>query len=184
MAKARRKKKPEPLRIIGPTEEQIATGVFRRANAAYRRVPVIDTLHDAGKLTYAEYAALSFYRAQAIQAEDDAARSSPLAPERVMGGGGQSGGSTTPITLLSTPALLETARIERDLGSLLDIARAVAVDDKSLTQWCIERHGGRERYDGKGKFVAMVPNGRCSGPDSVMGIALLELKWASGRIVR
>lgn len=182
MAKARRKKKPEPISIIGPTDEQIAAGVFRRANAAYRRVPVIDTLHDAGKLTYAEYAALSFYRDQAIQAEDDTARSSPLDPARIMGGG--SGGSTTPVTLLSTPALLETARIERDLGSLLDIARAVVVDDMSLTQWCIAKHGGRERYDSKGQFVAMVPRARCSGPDSVMGIALLELKWAAGRIVR
>lgn len=74
MAKARRKKKPEPICIVGPTDEQIAAGVFRRANTAYRRVPVIDTLHDTGKLTYAEYAALSFYRDQAIQAEDDTAR--------------------------------------------------------------------------------------------------------------
>lgn len=180
MAKARRKKKPEPICIIGPTDEQIASGVFRRATIAYRRVPMIDTLKDAGKLTDAEYSALAYYRDQAIQAEDDAARSSPLAAERIMGGGGRSGGSTTPVTLLSTPALLETARIERDLGSLLDIARAVAVDDMSLTQWCIAKHGGRERYDGKGKFIAMVP--RCER--NAMGIAHLELKHAARRIVR
>lgn len=180
MTKAKRKKKPEPISIIGPTDEQIAAGVFRRANAAYRRVPVIDTLHDTGKLTYAEYAALSYYRSQAIQAEDDGARYSTLAPERVMGGGGGSYGSTTPVTLLSTPALLETARIERDLGSLLDIARAVVVDDMSLTQWCIAKHGGRERYDGKGKFVAMVPNAEKRAMDE----ARLDLRMAARRIVR
>lgn len=180
MAKAKRKKKPEPLRIIGPTDEQIATGVFRRAGPAYRRTPVIDTLLDTGMITHTEYAALSYYRSQAIQAEDDGARCSTLAPERVMGGGGGAYGSTTPVALLSTPALLETARIERDLGSLLDIARAVAVDDLSLTQWCIRKHGGRERYGKDGRFVAIVPV--CE--KSTMSMARLELRHAARRIIR
>ena len=76
--------------------------------------------------------------------------------------------------------MLETGRIERDLGQLVDIARAVAVDDKSLSQWCIDKHGGRERYDGNGRFVAIVPI--CEKRH--MEIARLELRMAARRIVR
>lgn len=176
MAKPKKRKKPEAVNIVGPTDEQMARGEFRRANLAYKRTPIIDTLLDAGKLTFHQYAALAYYRNQAIQAEDDYARSSTLAPERVNGGGIQSSGGSIPYVW--TAAIAETGRIERDLGSLLDIARAIAVDDKSLSQWCIDRHGGRERYNGKGEFVAIVPI--CERRH--MDAALKELHFAAGRI--
>lgn len=176
MAKAKRKKKPEPIQIIGPTEEQLSRGVFVRANMAYKRVPVIETLLKAGKITQRQFDALSYYREQAHQAEDDYKRSSTLAADRVNGGGGQSTGSGIPI--IFTPAIAETGRIERDLGSLLDIARAVAVDDLSLSQWCVKKYGGRERYNGKGEFVAIVP----ISERRTVQTAMLELKFAAGRI--
>ena len=176
MAKAKRKKRPDPIQVVEPTPELMAKGTFLRANMAYRRTPMIDTLLATGKLSHAHHAALSHYRDQACRAEDDYKRSSTLAPERIMGGGGGLTGSGIPIVF--TAAIAETSRIERDLGSLLDIARAIAVDDKSLSQWCIEKHGGRERYNGKGEFVAIVP----AGNKQNLNIALQDLKFAASRI--
>ena len=161
-----------------PTVERIAHNDTEGAGAAVRIVPVIDTMLKANQLTRREYDALAYYRQQAHRAEDDCAQSSTLAPERVMGGGGQPGGSRIPATLLFTPAIAETARIERDLGSLLDIARAIAVDDITLTRWCIDKFGGRERYDGAGRFVAMVP----VREKQCVGLARIELRNAAGRI--
>ena len=167
-------------RILGPTEAREAHNDFYRAGIAFRMVPMIDTLLKAGTLTQAEYEALSHYRDQATRAEDDCAQEGTLSPSRVMGGSGGLSSGKIPAILLATPALLETARIERDLGALQPIARAIAVDDWSLSRWCIEQHGGRERYDGKGEFVAMVPNSE----RRVMGYARIELKMAARRIVR
>lgn len=173
-----------------PTPEQLRGGNFQsrwmiedghRAEAQVR-TPIIDTLWDTGKLTEVQHSLLAYYRDQALKAEDDVAGQSVLAPEKIMGGGGGSSpvGGYIPVTLIATPAILETARIERDLGSLRDIARAIAVDDMSLSRWCIEKFGGRERYDDKGKFVAVVPI--CEKRNIEM--ARLELKHAAGRIVR
>lgn len=168
-------------RFIRPTEQQEAQNDYQSAGAAVRIVPVIDTLLKAGKLSQAEYDALDYYADQATRAEDDTAQASTLAPERVMGGnGGACSGGMIPALLMATPAILEASRIERDLGSLRDIAEAVAVRNWSLTRWCIQQHGGRERYDGKGRFVAMVP----MREREVMGIALMELKMAARRIYR
>ena len=88
MAKPKRRKKPEPIQIIRPTEEQLSRGVFVRANMAYKRVPVIETLLKAGKITQRHFDALSYYREQAHQAEDDYKRSSTLAADRVNGAAG------------------------------------------------------------------------------------------------
>lgn len=174
---AKRKKKPDPIQIETPLPEQEAKGDFRRIGMHYRRVPVIETLFKAGKLSYNQLAALSYYREQAHQAEDDYKRSSTLAADRVNGGGGQSNGSGLP--LVFTAAIAETGRIERDLGSLLDIARAVAVDDISLSQWCVQKYGGREKFGNDGKVIAIVP----AGDKRNVEFALLFLQFASGRIV-
>jgi hypothetical protein len=176
---AKRKKKPAPVTVIEPTPEQFATGTFERAGLAYRRKPVIDSLRDAGKLNAREYAALAYYREQAHQAEDDYAQTSPLAPEKIMGGRGGvviSGG--LPAKLLCTPAILETGRIELLLGRFFPIARAIAVDDMTLAQWCIRQHGGREKADHRGRVVAIVP---ACGKETLK-LALFNLRAASARI--
>lgn len=171
-----------------PSAQRKQHNEFHRLGIAHRMRPMLDSLAPKrengkggnGTLTQAEYEALAYYRDQASRAEDDWAQESTLAPSRVMGGGGGSFGSKIPVALMATPAMLETARIERDLGSLLPIARAIAVDDWSLSRWCIEQHGGRERYDGKGAFVAMVP----VAEKRVMEFARVELRMAARRIVR
>ena len=88
------------------------------------------------------------------------------------------GGDTHPSAAI-TSAVLTTARIERELGSLLDIARAVAVEDQSLSQWCVAKFGGRERYGANGKFVAIVP----INEKRHMEIAQMEFRMAARRIM-
>lgn len=161
-----------------PTEERKQHNEFVSAGMAFRVVPVIDTLLKAGKLSQAQYDNLKHYRDQAHRAEDDCAQEGTLAPARMMGGGGGTFGSKMPAgVMLSTPAIIETGRIERELGSLLPIARAVAVDDVTLTRWVIAESGGREQR--RGKVTEIVPR----NPKGV-AMALLELRFAAGRFTR
>lgn len=153
-----------------PTDAALRRFKYRRAGMAYRRIPYIEQLNEIGKLTEKEFAALSYYADQANLAERSPVKSNL---DRSVGGGNGPGAAIT-------SAILETGRIERDLGQLLPLARAIAVDDRSLTDWCIEQHGGRERYDKKGRFVAIVP----VNENKVMRLALLELKYAAGMIVK
>lgn len=167
---------------ICPTAEQMLTGNFASAGMAHKRIAVIDSMFKRGQLDERRWMALGYYRDQASQAEDDAKRASSLDPAKVMGGGGGGHpvGGYIPVDYCDSPATLETARIERDLGVLAPIANAIAVNDTSLSQWCIDQYGGRERYDGEGRFVAMVPNFE----KRAMQMALQDLKMAADRITR
>lgn len=191
--KRRRQSNPFVEAVIRPTREREAANDFRSAGAARRVIPPIETMFEAGKLTREQFAALDYYRDQANQAQDDAAESSSLAPEKVMGGGKVAVTSgTIPASLLATPAMLETARIENAVAVLkpkveewrdydfVSILQAVARDDLTLTQWCIATHGGRERLDGKGRLVAIVP----VAETRVMKMALWALRTAASGIVR
>jgi len=172
MGKAKRKKKtPTAVDRTLPTPEQLASGDFVSAGMPMRRVPMIETMHKRGQLTEEEYRSLGYYRDQASIADRSGVKS---CLDREIGSGGAGPGAAV------ISALIETGRIERDLGSLWKIARAVAVDDLSLTQWCIDQRGSRERYNGDGEFIALVPIGEVKA----MRLALQDLKAAAGRIVR
>ena len=123
MAKRKQKKTKKRNDTVGrflrPTEAREAHNDFESAGAAVRVVPPINTLLKTGKLTQRQWEALDHYRTQAQKAEDDMAESGSLDPEKIMGGGSNPTGGKLPVSLLATPAILETARIERDLGSLL-----------------------------------------------------------------
>lgn len=164
-----------------PTPERGAKGDFRSMGMAFRLKPMIDTLLELGTITHAEWAALDHYRERAHKAQDDEAQASTLAPERIMGGSRRTIISgPLPASMLYTPAIVETAKIERDLGELHAIAKAIAVDDMSLTAWCVQQHGGREKYR-SGKVVAIVPCGTDDG-NRHMRQARLELRMAAHRI--
>jgi hypothetical protein len=184
MAKAKRKTRKAAKtelveNYVRPTPERIAHNDTQTAGMAHRITPVIDILKNAGKLDERRHALLGYYRDQCHASEDRNALKSPLSAERIMGGVSQpASGSRVPVSLLGpNPAMLEVGRIESDLGSLRDIAHAIAVQDLSLTAWCISQYGGRERYDSKGRFVAMVPN-----KSGVEEFAILQLKMAADRI--
>lgn len=163
--------KPKPKRIP-PTPEQCQHGNYESAGMAFRRVPAIDTLLEAGKLTQTQHALLNFYRYRQAVAEGSQTKS--CLDIRIRGGSG----GTMPISAEVVSAIQDVGRIEKDLGSLLDIAQAVAINDLSLTQWCCAKFGSRVRYDGKGRFVAFVPVNERKN----MAIALLEIRTAAGRI--
>lgn len=171
MGKATARKRKVRDHIIGPTEEQQQRGSYGRVGIAFRRVPVIDQMLERDQITPQEHKALAHYRDQAHLSERSPTKS--CLDQRIGGGG------DIHLSAAVVSALLETGRIERDLGQLLDIARWVAVEDKTLSQWCIERHGGRERYDGKGRFIALVP----VSEKRVMDMARMELRMAARRIV-
>lgn len=137
-----------------------------------RRVkPPIDTLRMAGKLTEDQHAALAHYAQQCWMARKSPIKDS-LNQERGTGGHGLSAAVVS--------AILAEARIDHDLGSLRDIAHAIAVEETTLTAWCVRQHGGRERYDGRGRFIDIVPYREVQ----VMKIALQDLRMAADRIVR
>lgn len=159
--KRKTRKKPTDSRFLRPTEAREAHNDFQSAGAARRVTPAIDRKSIRAKLTDAQHLALHHYRDLAHRAEDDQAKDSALSPKKIMGGvsGGTSVGTIPTGLLLATPAIIETSRIERALTEerLFPITRAVVVEDKSLEQWCIGKYGGRERYDGQGRLVAIVP---------------------------
>ena len=143
MAKAKRKK-PEPIQIAQPTDEQQAHGEFRRVGMCYRRIPVIDTMAQCKKLTPRQFNGLARYRDVAIAEERSLIEDSVGKMMRGALGGGDVGLAPNMIR-----TAIEMQRLEAALGNLRDIARAVAVDDVSVTQWAATKGG--TTVDGKPK---------------------------------
>lgn len=137
-------------RFIRPTDERENHNPTESAGAARRVTPPIVMLHRQGKIDDKQLEALAYYRDQAGLAHKSPTRDS--CDFSVRGEGSGPGAAIT-------SASIETSRLERELGALAPMARFVVRDDNTLTRWCIEQHGGRERYDKNGRFIAMVP--RC-----------------------
>lgn len=122
---AKRKQKPTE-HLDPPPREQQAKAEFIRAGMAYRRVPVIVTLASNGTLNQRQFEALSRYRDTAIASERSPVRSNMDFSPRADGNGRPHFGITTDF---------ELSRMERNLGQLADIARAIAVDDITIPEW-------------------------------------------------
>lgn len=151
MARAKRKRKPEIVRE-DVTPERAAKNAFTSAGMARRVIPEIVILHQRGILSDNEYASLAYFRDQASLAEHSPIRSCiDFSPK---------GGHGPGAAILS--AKLETARMERDMGPLSQLVRAVAVDDKSLEQWVADH------------YASITPKR--------VSIAALELKFAAGYV--
>lgn len=167
-AKRKPKKKVDPVVIAGPTPEQVSKGTFQRAGIAYRRVPVIDTLFSEHKLTMRQFKALARYRDVAIADERSPLRDSLDKAEHGAGGAGEH----LPPSALRTA--IELGRLERALGSLRDVARAIAVDDMTLTAWAAQRYGSRA-IERKG-VVQFEPKG------AAVNIAWVDIRMAGERL--
>ena len=135
MAKAKRKK-PEPIVIAEPTPEQQGHNAFQRVGMAFRKIPVIDTMAQCKKLTARQFNGLARYRDVAIAKERSLIEDSVGKMMRGALGGGDVGLSPG---MIRTAAEME--RLEAALGSLRDIARAVAVDDMTVSRWAGLRGG-------------------------------------------
>jgi hypothetical protein len=128
----KRKRKATPARDwLEPVPEQLDKGTFERAGVAYRRVPVIVTLASNGTLSQRQFDGLSRYRDVAINCERSPLRSgldfSPRGNERG--------------AVFALRTNQELSWLEQELRGLLDIARAVAVDDLTLPQWVSHKIG-------------------------------------------
>lgn len=157
------KKRNDPLdRFLRPTPEREAANDFRSAGPAVRVIPVIEQLHSKGVLTAEEYKALAYYRDQASLADKSPVRSCCDFSPR--------GGHGPGVAILS--AKIETGRIERNMGALWELCRAVCVDDVTLEAWCLAKYGSQHI------------EGEPSANPEMIGIATLELKYAAGGIVQ
>lgn len=145
-------------RFVRPTEHREAHNDFRSAGAAVRVVPVIVRLHEQQVLNDREFQALAYYRDQASLAEKSPVRSCiDFSPK---------GGHGPGVAIVS--AQIETWRIERSMGQLAPLCRAVCVDDMKLEHW-IQHKVGQSADKDRLKHE--------------IGIAALELKYAAGGIV-
>jgi hypothetical protein len=168
---AKRKKKPAPVTVIEPTEEQFATGTFERAGLAYRRKPVIDTLFDTGKINRRQFDGLARYRDIAI-AEDR----SPMRDSLDKALHGRSNGNGHPPALVRVA--VELGRLERELGSLRAIARAVAVDDVTVSQWAMQQSGSVMRTKEIGRTIVKWFEPRRKFHEA----AMIEIRFAGDRL--
>lgn len=167
---ARKKEKaPQQRAEVNPFRAQHGGTVS--AGMAVKIIPAIDTLKTKGHITQGEYDALKYYREQASLAEQSPTRDSCDFSVR----GGEGHGPS--VAIIS--AKVETERLEKLMGGLFPIARAICVDDLSLEQWMKEKYGtvgagkrGRPRKD------ELKPN--CS-PDQAMFVRW-ELKMAANRM--
>jgi len=195
MAKGRgRAKRVQIEDIVPPTDEQMSGGAFsvvetydktgatsRRIGSGYRRTPVIDTLSEYGIINDREHKALARYRDLASACDRSPLKDSVRKLMRVQGGSGDH------ISARLINAQLETARIEREAGSLKDILRAVAVDDVSLTQWAIAQGGSVEKC----RIVTVKMDGqtrtkikcRIEARAKALEIARLEIRMAAQRVI-
>ncbi len=144
MAKPKRKKRPDPIQIEGPTPEQQAKGTFTRLTMAYRRTPVIDTL----ELTTRQRYGLTRYRDVAAAYEKSPMRDSLDKALHGREGNGNIG------TMVHMAVHSELGYLKRALGSLGPLAHAIAFDDETISQWAIRKWGGREKRDGNVTYIA------------------------------
>jgi hypothetical protein len=169
MPRKKRQTKRATLPDTAPTVFAMQHGDFTRPTLAYRRTPAIETLHHSldgngkPKLSERQYRALAHYRDRAIQAERSPIRDSCDMTPR--GNGGDGPGAAV------LRARSDVIWLERELGMLAPIARAVAVDDVSLTEWAIAKAGGVER---PGRAPAAKPR--------ALSNALMDIRMAGERL--
>jgi hypothetical protein len=183
----RNRNRSKVVEIVEPTPEQMRDpfaledvtdkrngGSSITIGKAYRRRSMIAILFDTGVLDEAQFRALRHYRHHADIADRSLVRDS-LCLQR----GGCGDGPT--ITTLNAVAV--TRDCEAAAGSLVDILRAVAVYDRSLSQWAIEQAGAVEkvytRQDRKGRTV---PVHEIKPKPEALDRARLEIRMAAERV--
>ncbi len=161
--KTRRKVKAKAIATndnFRPTPEREGHNDFRSVGMARQVVPPIVRLHEAGLLNDQEFAALAYYRDQASLAHRSPVKSCiDFSPK---------GGNGPGVAILS--AQIETWKLERDMGGLAAMCRAICVDDITVEGWSLHKYG--------------TPDPETVTPDMKhVAMTLMELKYAAGGIV-
>jgi hypothetical protein len=139
---AKRKKKPTAARDWQePTPEQMAHGAFDRPTVAYRRIPVIDKLRVAGKITDQQHYGLSRYREVALAVE-----ASPMRDSLDKAMHGRSQGLGIPCSAMRIKTELD--RLANAVCPHQQLVHDVALDYTSPAEWAIQHYGGIERSKG------------------------------------
>lgn len=177
---ARGRKAEKRIDAIPPTPEQSTAAEYRLEpitergqviGTAYRRRAMIDILHERGVIDEPHYKALKHYRHHA-----DIADKSPIRDSLTNWMPKAAGGTGPGIELLNAIRVRDDC--ERAAMGLVDILRAVVVDDMSLSQWAMHRHGAREHCKTKGqrRICVMAPT------DKALAIARYEIIIAAKRV--
>jgi len=166
-----KRSKRADVTVVRPTDERETHNEFRYAGVARRTKPPIETLKENEHLSQEQYDVLKFYAEQAQLAEKSPGRDSCDFSVR-------SGSGEPSMAIVS--ARIQTAVMENRMAQFVSVGRAVACDEMTIAQYCIERFGGRERYDKKGRFVAMVPKRE----KEVTEDARRELRQAADNMLR
>lgn len=181
-SKAKRKRitityaEPTPERMAQVTFEQggnCATGQDERSGVAYRLVPVIDTMAQTGKLSARQHYGLARYRALA----DDRSLTKDSTEALLQTGSGEPLGLPPGFAGMMVGKYgweRSTAFLERELGMLYDIARAIAVDDVTVSRWAMDKGGAIERR--RGNVVWFEPRRKA------LAIAMMDIRMAGERL--
>lgn len=172
MARTRKRSKPAKAKVhvIGPTPELERRGV-ERIGMATKRVDVIETMRRREQLSEEHYRRLSKFSDTYAMAE----RSPVKSCLNDNPGGTGNGPSAAVIS-----ALIQVGWWQRDMpADCWEIAVAVCGRNLSLTEFCVEKFGGRERYNSEGDFIAIVP----VNEKARIAEALTNLRFAAGYIV-
>lgn len=147
----------------GPNGQSIEIG------RAYRRRRMVEQLTSQGMFTDEEAKALRHYRHHADLIDRSPMRDS-LCIQRFGGGNGPT------ITYLNAAFLVR--QVEAAAGALVDLLRAVVVEDVSLSQWAIRRAGALEtRRERRGRIVASL-----EPRQKALAIAKMEIKFVAQRV--
>jgi len=172
--------KEKRIDAVPPTREQELQAEYRLEpvtergqviGTAYRRRPMIDILYERGIFDEAHYKALKHYRHHA-----DIADKSPIRDSLTNWMPKAAGGAGPGVELLN--AMQVASACERAAGALYDILRAVVVNDMSLSQWAMNKHGAREHCKTRGqrRICVMAPT------DKALQIARVEIQHAACRV--
>lgn len=156
--------------FIRPTEQRLAHNDFQSAGAAMKLISPIDKLYDANVLSERQFNALVRYSDVANAAERSEIKSNIDFSVYETGEG---------LPHFGVRMNIELGRLERELGSLREIARALCVEEISLSQWAMRKNGSVERKrPGKGGelIVWHEPSKKA------LGMATLELRVAAERL--
>ena len=183
--RGKRKRAPE---IIGPTPEQAARREYELTDVVDKQadgrsiaigkantlVREIARLLNKGVISHAEYKALKHYQHHAEMVDRSLVRDSMA--NALCSIRGTSGGDGPGVAMLNASRV--TADCERAAGSLVDILRAVVVNDYTLSQWAMERGGAIEDCTiRKGQRVC-----RLKPRQKALAIAKLEIQMVAKRV--
>ena len=137
-------------------------------------------MHSKGKLSQRQFEGLSRFRDLATAEDASPRRDSLDAALQGKGGGGLGLPPGMALMRLGNTWESELHWLERELGQLLDIARAVAVKEMTVSQWAMEQSGSieRTRQTAKGVVTWFEPR-RVAAKHALMDIRMAGERLAA-----